>query len=122
MSLLHRGLLAQIMAAIDPVIETALTVYNPAAGAGSRVLLTELESMEAPAPVVTAHDAPVSVAGTTINSPLPVPVAADAHPQGRLSDAPWTAPAPLELEPHVLTAKDVVAALMQTLQGLESRL
>jgi len=123
MSQLHRSLLANIMAAIDPVIETTLTVVNPLAGAGSRVLLGELEAMEnAPDAPASPHDAPVAVAGTTINSPLPAPVAPPAAQVVAPPVAP-PAPAPLELAPgHQLTAKDVIAALMQTLQGLQSQL
>lgn len=121
MSLLHRTLLAQIMTAIDPIVETALTVVNPLAGAGSRLLLTDLEQMvDAPSSPASPHDAPVSVAGSTINSPLPVPV---APPAAQVVAPPVSPPAPAPLElAHALSAKDVIAALMQTLQGLESQL
>jgi pyruvate dehydrogenase E2 component (dihydrolipoamide acetyltransferase) len=112
MSLLHRNVLSQILAAIDPLIEVGAAVVNPLAGAGAKLVLTDVESIvngttQAPpsAPAVVAVPAPAA-------APAPAPVVA---PQlSGLAPAPAAAPAPL-------TAQDVIAALMQTLQALSAR-
>lgn len=88
------------MAAIDPVIETALAVVNPAAGLVSKVVLTEAESL-----VAGTETAPVVAV-------VPPPAAPAADP----------APAPAAPASSTLQASDVINALMQTLVAMQAKL
>lgn len=106
MSLLHRNVLSQILAAIDPLIEVGAAVVNPLAGAGAKLVLTDVESIVAgTASAPTVAPAPAAAA----------PVAAP-QPQGPVASSP--APAP---DAAPLTGAEVIAALMETLQKLQAR-
>jgi hypothetical protein len=107
MSLLHRNVLSQILSAIDPLIEVGAAVINPIAGAGAKLVLTDVESIvsgtaaSAPAAAAAAAPAPAAAAAVVAAaSPAPAPAAAAAP----------------------LSAADVIAALMATLQGLQAKL
>lgn len=95
------------MSGLAPVVETAVTALVPGAGAaiaaGVDAVATVAENALDGAPVAPPAPAPVAAA------PTPVPPAASPPA------APPAAAAPL-------SAADVIAALMATLQGLQSKL
>lgn len=113
MSLLHRSILAQIMAGLEPVVETAVSAFvpdgavlSPLLEAGAAAAETALDGPAPPAAVA------VAVAAAPAPAPAPAPLPAPVQSSGLTAAAP--APAPL-------TAADVIAALMQTLQALSLR-
>ncbi len=135
MSLLHRSLLAQIMAGMEPVVDAALTALVPGGVAMVPLVNAGLDAAENVSDSVSlVHETPVAVAGTTINSPLPAaaPAPAPAPVIVAPAPAPVVAPAPVTAVTAVtavpvpagekLQASDVVNALMQTLIALQAKL
>lgn len=126
MSMLHRNLIAAIISGLEPVVEGAVTAFVPGGAAASRLIHAGAQAVETIANEVSGDDAPapavVQVVGTTIVSPFPAaaapapattaPPSADTTGQ---TGSTSTAAAPK------LTALDVIAALMQTLQALQAR-
>lgn len=99
MSMIHRQLLAQVMAAIDPVLEAGVAVLAPAAAPAVVVGLKAAEEIigGAPAPVAAAAAAPSPAPGLAPAAPASPPAAA------------------------ALSAAEVIEALLVTLQGLKAR-
>jgi hypothetical protein len=120
MSQLHRNIFAQIMAGLEPVVETAVTAFVPEGAiiaplleAGASAAETALDGNAAPAVV--------SVLPPDHVSPLPAPAPAAAAqpapapaPSGQTGAATAAAAAPL-------SAQDVINALLQTLRALQAR-
>ena len=108
MSLLHRSVLAQILAAVDPLIETGAAIFNPLAGAGAKLVLTDVES-------IVDGSAAAAVTASTSVAPAPAAAAPVAPPLAPVATSPAPAPA------AALSAQDVITALVQTLQALQAR-
>jgi hypothetical protein len=114
MSQLHRNIFAQIMAGLEPVVETAVAAFvpegvvlKPLIEAGATAAETALDG---PAPA--AAD-PTKVLPADYVSPV---AAAPAPPASSAPAAAAAAPAPAPL-----SAADVIAALLSTLQALQAR-
>lgn len=117
MSLLHRSLIAQILAGLEPVVEGAVTALVPGGVAIAPLVKLGLDAAENVADSV--HADPLPVAGTTVNSPLPAAPAPAPEPVPAPAPAPAVVPAPAA---EKLSASDVVNALMQTLVKLQAQL
>lgn len=122
MSQLHRNIFAQIMAGLEPVVETAVAAFVPAGAlvvplikAGAAAAETALDDTSAaadPSKVLPVDYVSPLPAAAAQPAPAPAPPAADTT--GKTGAATAAAAAPL-------TALDVIAALMQTLQALSTR-
>lgn len=136
MSLLHRNLIAAIVAGLEPVVESAVRVFVPGGAAAGALINAGAQAVENIADEVGGGDdepapaaAVVTVAGASIVSPFPAaapaapaPVAAALPAPVQTSGlSPAAAPAPAAAG-AALSAADVIAALMQTLQALSARL
>lgn len=121
MSLLHRSLIAQILAGLEPVVEGAVIALVPGGVALEPLVHAGLTAAENVADSV--HADPVAVAGTTVNSPLPVaPVAPPAPVAPAVEPAP-AAPAAVPVPAgEKLQASDVVNALLDTLLKIQAKL
>jgi pyruvate dehydrogenase E2 component (dihydrolipoamide acetyltransferase) len=92
MSLLHRSLLAQIMAAIDPVVEAGVAAFVPGGAAIAPLVKMGMEAGENVADSVSGGgtaDAPAAPAPTAPAAPVApaaAPVAAPAAPAPTVAD------------------------------------
>jgi len=121
MSLLHRSLVAQILAGLEPVVEGAVTALVPGGAAVAPLVHLGMEAAENVSDSVSA--APVAVAGTVVASPLP-PAPAPAPAAAPAPDAPgkFYAPPPAAAPAAALSAADVVSAMLATLTALQAKL
>jgi hypothetical protein len=101
MSLLHRSLLAQIMAAIDPVVEAGVSAFVPGGAALAPLVKMGMEAGEGVADSLSG--------GSTADAPAAPAPTAPAAPA-----APSAAPAPAAPAPAP-TVADLVAALSAVL-------